>query len=106
LEAEVDLHLRAGQLDRGVGTIVMRRAKLFMYAGAALLLAAAPLTLAQHLVPAFKWLSMVCLLAGSFSLMAAREGPSKAAVGFGQRLLAFAGIWVLICVGLIVYWMR
>jgi hypothetical protein len=84
----------------------MRRAKLFMYIGAALLLAAAPLTLAQQHVPAFKWLSIVCLLAGSFSLMAAREGPSRAAVRTGKRLLAFAAIWIVICVGLIAYWMR
>ena len=84
----------------------MSREKLFRYAGVALLLAAAPLFLARRLAPAFDWLSIVSALAGSFSLMAARQGPSKAASGFGKRLLAFAGIWILICVALIIYWMR
>lgn len=84
----------------------MQANQLFRYAAIALLFAGAPLYLARHVVPAFAWLSPVCAMAGCFSLMAAKQGPRKAVSRFGKQTLLFAGIWVLICVGLVIYWMR
>lgn len=84
----------------------MRANQLYRYAAIVLLVAAAPLYLVRDRVPAFAWLSPLAVTVGCFSLMAAKQGPAKAAVGFGKRILLYIGIWILICAGLIVYWLR